>query len=415
MIPDKPSARSNQVTPGPITRLIVALTAAVLVLSGCGTILPRNAVPEELRSAADIPGIVRARFWGDAIPPNYEQGIAELSDEQLKYEFPALYDRPHNYLAISGGGAQGAYGAGILVGWTEAGDRPEFQMVSGVSTGALIAPFAFLGPDYDEVLREVYTTTSTPDILIPRSWFSVPFSDAAAQSTPLLELIRRHVDDDVMAAIAKEHRKGRLLFIGTTDLDQMRSRIWNIGSIASSGQRGAKELVHKIMLASASIPGAFPPVRIPVEAGGQSYDELHVDGGTTTQVFVYPSALDWRKGLERLKAEGRATTWVIRNAKLTPDSEVVEQKLVPIAARSISSLIRTQGIGDLYLIFMLSLRDGVDYNLAHIPESFDRKSKEPFDKDYMNQLFELGYSLGKGGYPWSKTPPGWLRRTTESR
>ena len=394
-----------------LANLVTGTIAVVLFLTGCSTVIPRNPVPEELWPVAQIPGIDLARFWGDQIPPQLEQQFHSLSEDQLQARLPALFGQPHNYLAISGGGAEGAFGAGILVGWSKAGDRPEFQIVSGVSTGALIAPFVYLGPAYDDVLEEVYTTTSTPDILTPRSWLTIPFSDAAAESAPMLALIRRHIDDDIIGAIAAEHRKGRRLFIGTTDLDQMRARIWDIGAIAASGRVGAKDLVHKIMLASASIPGAFPPVRIAVEANGQIYHELHVDGGTTTQVFLYPAAIDWRKGLQRLKVHEEPVTYVIRNAKLTPDAEIVPQKLIPIASRSISSLIRTQGRGDLFLIYGLCVRDGIDYNLAYVPESFNETANEVFDPVYMRKLFDLGYSLGKAGYPWEKAPPGWSPAT----
>lgn len=390
--------------------LPLLLAGALALLSGCSTVLPRNPLPVELEAVAQVPGIAEARFWGDDIPPQIERRIREMSDEAIQSGYPALYGRPHNYLAISGGGSDGAYGAGILIGWSEAGDRPQFQLVTGVSTGALIAPFAFLGPAYDDVLREVYTTTATEDILRTRNWLSIPFSDSAADSTPLLEMIRKHVDDDVIEAIGVEHRKGRRLFIGTTDLDHMRPRIWDIGAIAASGQPGARDLVHKIMLASASIPGAFPPVRINVQAQGQVYDELHVDGGTTAQVFVYPAAIDWRELMERLDVPGEANIFVIRNSALDPHPEEVEPNLVSIAERSISSLIRTQGIGDLYMIYMLTVRDGGSYHLAYIPDDFDLQSQEPFDKAYMNELFDLGWRQGKDGYPWKAYPPGWVHR-----
>jgi hypothetical protein len=164
------------------------------------------------------------------------------------------------------------------------------------------------------------------------------------------------------------------------------------------------------MLASASIPGAFPPVRINVQAQGQVYDELHVDGGTTAQVFVYPAAIDWRELMERLDVPGEANIFVIRNSALDPHPEEVEPNLVSIAGRSISSLIRTQGIGDLYMIYMLTVRDGGSYHLAYIPEDFDLQSQEPFDKAYMNELFDLGWRQGKDGYPWKAYPPGWVHR-----
>jgi predicted patatin/cPLA2 family phospholipase len=389
--------------------LLVLFSIALVLNSACTTLVPRNPAPITKGSSAQIPGITNARFWGDDIPTHIEHKLKTLSDEEIRTGYPALYKRPHNYLALSGGGQNGAFGAGLLTGWSEAGNRPEFQMVTGISTGALAAPFAFLGPSYDHVLKEVYTSTRTEDILDFKNWVSILLSDAAADSSPLMKMIRRHVTDDIIDAIAAAHRKGRRLYIGTTDIDRMRPRIWDIGEIAASGQKGSKSLIHKIMLASASIPGAFPPVRISVESGGKLYDELHVDGGTTSQVFVYPAAINWQKVLRRLKVPGAARIFVIRNASLVPHPEHVRQRILPIAGRSISSLIRTQGIGDLYLIYMLSKRDGTDYNLAYIPDDFDEESKESFDIQYMNKLFELGYTLSRNGYKWEKTPPGWVR------
>lgn len=386
----------------------------MLLLVGCATLVPRDPAPIELADSAQIPGIPNARFWGDDIPPSLERALVEGTDELFRNRFPAMYRHPHEYLAISGGGADGAFGAGLLVGWSQAGGRPEFQIVTGISTGALIAPWAFLGSAYDHVLREIYTTVTTVDLVRKKRWFRIPFSESAADSTPLLHMIERHMDDAVVAAIAAQYRMGRRLYIGTTDLDYMRPRIWDIGAIADSGQPGAKELIQKVMLASASIPGAFPPVRFNVEAAGRTYDELHVDGGTTTQVFVYPAAIDWRKVMDRLQVPGSPRIFVIRNSAPHPKREVVAAKLAPIARASIASLIRTQGIGDLYLIYMLSIRDGADFNLAYIPAEFDGESQEMFDQGYMNKLFDLGYRLAENGYPWEKTPPQWADKTAEA-
>jgi predicted acylesterase/phospholipase RssA len=335
--------------------------------------------------------------------------LQTLSREEIKADYPALYGQPHNYLAISGGGANGAFGAGLLVGWTHAGNRPMFQMVTGISTGALIAPFAYLGADYDPVLKEVYTTITTKDIIRERPLLKILGADAVADSTPLLMLIQRHVGDEVITAIAAAHRTGRRLFIGTTDLDYMRPRIWDIGAIASSGRPEAKRLVHRIMLASASIPGVFPPVHIIVTAEGLLYDEMHVDGGVCSQVFVYPAAMNWRNVLDKLDVPGSANIHVIRNSNLQPTHKTVESKLTDIAGRSISSLIRTQGIGDLYLIYMLALRDRANFRLAYIPDDFDAVPEEPFDTAYMNKLFDRGYQMAQDGYPWEETPPGWYK------
>jgi predicted acylesterase/phospholipase RssA len=385
------------------------LLAVVFLLLGCGKVQIRNPVPAPMQEEARVMGRMDLRFWGDDIPPHIEQRLQTLSDEQIQADFPALFGRPHNYLAISGGGSNGAFGAGVLVGWSRAGNRPMFQMVTGISTGALIAPFAFLGPDYDFVLQEVYTTISTEDILRERRLIKILGADAAADSTPLLAMIQRYVSEDVITAIAKQHRSGRRLYIGTSDLDHMRPRIWDIGAIAASGEPGAKELVHQVMLASASIPGVFPPVHVTVEAKGVFYEEMHVDGGVCSQVFVYPAAMDWRSLLDRLQVSNPATTYVIRNSSLRPAYKAVELKLTAIAERSISSLIHTQGLGDLFMIYMLSRRDRGNYRLAYIPDDFDEKSTEPFDTSYMNKLFERGYAMARDGYPWADTPPGWRK------
>ena len=388
-------------------RLGGATVVLLLVLSGCASVLPRNTVPLEAVGTAQIEGIPDARFWGDDISPHLKYEMDNLTPEEIRSGFPALYGQPHNYLAISGGGANGAFGAGVLGGWSATGNRPEFQMVTGISTGALIAPFAFLGSDFDHVLKEVYTTISTKDIVEKRPLLSLLTGDAAADTTPLQGLLKKYVNNEVIAAIGVEHRRGRGLYVGTTDLDYMRPMIWDIGAIAASGQPGAAKLVRKILLASASIPGAMPPVRIDVMVNGKTYDEMHVDGGTAAQVFVYPSSTDWSQVLKLLDVQGETTAYVIRNSRFKTSYKVVEPKVTPIAGRSISSLIRTQGIGDLYMIYMLTQRDGIDYQLAYIPDEFERQAEEPFDMDYMNELYELGYQMAVKGYPWIDEPPGW--------
>jgi predicted acylesterase/phospholipase RssA len=320
--------------------------------------------------------------------------------------FEGIYGKPHAYLAISGGGANGAYGAGFLVGWTAAGTRPEFTMVTGVSTGALIAPFAFLGSDYDDELEALYTTMSTKDIAVMKGFLKGLRSDAMADTTPLRALIEAYVSNDVIEAIAVEHRRGRRLWIGTANLDVGRPVIWDLGAIAASGHAGRARLIHDVLQASAAIPVAFPPVLIPVEAGGRTYDEMHVDGGTAQQVFVYPAEMNWARAVARLNVAGRPTVYVIRNAFIEADFNGVPRKVLPIASRSIQALIRTQGLGDLYQIYALCLRDGNDFRLAHIPAEFTEQAAEDFDPVYMAKLFAHGYQAAKNGYDWREEPPG---------
>lgn len=384
------------------------LAAAALAgsLYGCAGTPPRNPLPLELTKQAVIPGIPEARFWGNEWPRFSMERIETFSDVDFKRHFPAIYKTEHNYLAISGGGANGAFGAGLLVGWTEAGTRPEFSMVTGVSTGALSAPFAFLGPDYDDELMAVYTTTATEQVARMRNIVAAAFSDSIVDTAPLREMIKRYIDTDIIEAIAREHARGRRLYIGTVNLDASRAVIWSIGDIAASNYARKEELIRDVLLASASIPVAFPPVMVSVEADGRIFDEMHVDGGTGSQVFVYPAAINWKEITRQFKVRGTPRVYIIRNSFLNPDYRGVKRGIIPIGIRTIDSLIRTQGIGDLYQIYALSTRDGNKFNLAYIPASFTEEPTESFDPDYMKKLFNLGHKMALDGYPWKKKPPG---------
>ena len=384
---------------------IIIFILSALLMSGCATGHKRTPLPEAYGDIAQIPFIPNARFWGDTVPSGIQENLAEMKEEIRETEPEAKY-KPIDYLAISGGGANGAFGAGLLAGWTAAGTRPEFRIVTGISTGALIAPFAFLGKEYDAKLEKFYTTTSTKDILEKRALLSLLTADSAADTTPLRELLANIIDEKMLEAIIAEHDKGRRLYVGTTNLDAQRPVIWNIGIIAKSGAPNALQLVRDIMVASASIPGAFTPIYIDVEADGHRYDEIHVDGGTSSQVFLYPASLDMRWVKKQVGLKGKSHIYVIRNSRIEPDWKTVSSKIVPILGNTISTLIRTQGIGDLYRIYLGALRDGMEYNVAFIPSDFKEEPKEAFDPEYMGKLFDLGYQMAQNGYPWEKTPPG---------
>jgi predicted acylesterase/phospholipase RssA len=281
-------------------------------------------------------------------------------------------------------------------------------MVTGISTGALTAPFAFLGPDYDDVLEKVYTATSTKDILKKRNILFTLFSDSMYDTKPLKALIAKYFTADVIGAIATEHQSGRRLYVGTVNLDASRSVIWNIGAIASSNYPHKLELIHNILRASAAIPIAFPPVGIRVENNGRQYEELHIDGGTGSQVFVYPATVDFREIKKKLRVQGTPNVYVIRNSFLESHHRGIKRNILPIAFRSIESLIRTQGIGDLYQIHALCERDGNDFNLAYIPAEFNEVPSEMFDQVYMGKLYNLGYRMASKGYPWDKAPPDFI-------
>lgn len=210
-----------------------------------------------------------------------------------------------------------------------------------------------------------------------------------------------------MAAIAAEYKKGRVLDIVTTNLDAARPVAWNIGRVASNGSPQALQLIRDVMLASASIPAAFPPVMFEVEADGKRYDELHVDGGATSVLYLYPIGLDWGKLAERLEVKGKPNVYILRNGVWQKHYESVDRSTIPIALRSMDSLMGSAVLGDAYRIYLATQRDGIDYHLAYMPETFDEESSEPFDKEYMTRLFDLGYQMAKEGYKWHGVPPGY--------
>jgi hypothetical protein len=382
------------------------ILAAALSIPACSSLHNRNPIPPDLKETAQIAGFERVRFFADAPPPRWAERVGQPR-AALKASFPALFGREHTYLAVSGGGQDGAFGAGLLKGWTEHGDRPEFSLVTGISTGALIAPLAFLGPDYDPALEEIFTAYETDDLLEDRPILGIVFGDSAVKVAKFAGLIAKYIDDEVVERLAEQHQRGRRVWIGTTDLDAARPVIWDVGAIAASGLPGAKELIHKVLRASASIPGVFPPVYFDADAGGRRYDEIHVDGGATSQVFLYPTSIDWRVVLRRFEVPGTPQVYLIRNSSLRAPSDVVDPAgILEIAGKSVSSLIRTQGIGDLYTIYYTLQRDGLTYNLADIPPTFELESEEPFDQKYMRALFDIGYKMARDGYPWEHLPPG---------
>lgn len=390
-----------------ITNLIVA---ALVLMQGCAMAPSRlPAVPSELTAKAEIPGMPRIRHVvsGDMTE------LIEIALEALQREQDYLAKQgykgtlpPAVYLAISGGGDKGAFTAGLMNGWTATGTRPEFKLVTGISTGALIAPFAFLGPKYDALLKEVYTTISPKDVIAPRNFIEGILSDAMADSAPLLKLTRKSVNADMLKAIAAEYARGRLLLIATADLDARRSIIWDMGKIATYGGPQALDLFVRIMIASASIPGGFPPTMFEVEVDGKRYQEMHVDGGIMAQVFAYPAAIRVKELAAAAGVTRERRLYVIRNARLDPDWAQVERKTMSIAGRAVTSLIHSQGIGDLYQIYATAERDGVDFNLGFIPSSFNEPHKEEFDNQYMRTLYDTGYDMALQGFPWLKVPPG---------
>lgn len=385
--------------------------AVSFAMSGCSLLPTRqSAVPQDLTDKAEAVGLPGVRYLvGPKMPEFTRDAMDSFYREQTYRAEQGLVGPlpPVNFLAISGGGDNGAFGAGLMCGWTATGNRPQFKGVTGISTGALIAPFAFLGPKYDFVLRKVYTDTSPKDIMVPRYLLAaIIFDDAMADNAPLGHLVKEYITEDTLKEIAQEYQRGRLLLIATTNLDARQAVIWNMGKIAASGRPEALDLFHKILLASAAIPGAFPPMMIDVEANGNRYQEMHVDGGAMAEVFLYPPALKVGELTKQEHIVRERNLYVIRNARLDPEWAEVERRTMSIAARAVDSLIHSQGVGDLYKIYAEAQRDGISFNLGYIPKSFNAPHKEEFDTEYMRKLFQTGYDLAVKGYQWDKTPPG---------
>lgn len=386
---------------------LVALACAIA--GGCATIIDRDAVPAALTSSAIVPHLAHARFWGDEVPSDLPAFIRTYLPNVGKMATARTTDakgRPVvEYLAISGGAGDGAYGAGFLAGWTARGDRPTFEVVTGVSAGAIIAPFAFLGAKYDARLKEIWTQYKTDDIAKPQIFSGILGGSALADTSPLKTLIDKYVDRSLIDAVSQEYRAGRVLLVGTTNIDAQRPVFWNMGEIASSTHPSALELFRQVILASASIPGAFPPVRIRVVAGSKTHEEMHVDGGTTRQVFVAPAQASLRAFDGLYTRPPLRRIYIIKNGKLTPEYEPVSPSTISISTRSLFTLTKAQAIGDINRIWAIAQRDGAEFNLTSIPAGFTQQAKEPFDQPYMQALYRRGLEEGRSGQGWSKTPP----------
>jgi hypothetical protein len=401
-----------QRTPDTLRRMKAAIWLCFVVLSvtfvGCGPLKIRNVVPAELVDVAVVPGMPGVRFHGDELDPELKESLL-LSWKQEKQTLGLKDHEPFpetSYLAISGGGPDGAFGAGLLVGWTQHGSRPQFKIVTGVSTGALIAPFAFLGSEYDEQLKTVYTTIGDKDIFKVRSLVTIFRGDSVADTTPLFTLTEKYITEGMLDKIAIEHQKGRRLLVGTTNLDTQRPVIWDMGAIAGSSSPDRVKLFRKVLVASASIPVAFSPQYIDVVAGGQKFEEMHVDGGTTRELFLYPVGLRLIDLRESVGIHRRGNLFMIVNNHLGAQYEPTKSRLNAIAMRSIFTLTKSTARGDLIALYLSSERDNISFNLASIPDEIKLESRSVFDQQYMKKLFSIGYGMSVNGFPWASVPPG---------
>jgi hypothetical protein len=391
----------------------LATTLVVLLLTGCGTLL-RDPVPLEAQNDPSIPGFTDIRFFPltDVEPMRKAIREAFLTETPDNYETLADGWRRYNYLAVSGGGSDGAFGAGILNGWSARRNRPAFKVVTGVSTGALIAPLAFLGSAHDPQIKEAYTTVDRGEVLVERHLISILWEESVADNKPLQKLVDTYITPEVLDAIAVEHAKGRRLYVASTNMDREEPVIWDMGAIASSKNPAGLELFRSVLVASASIPAVFPPTLVKVTLNGKQYDEMHCDGGVFFQSFFVGALVDLPALIREAHPDysGRMiqSLYVIRNGSTTPNRKQIPRGLRSISGRAIGTMLKVSGMNDLYRLFLSTEHDRVDFYYIALPADYVRSTDEEFNEAEMNRQYQLGYQLGASGIPWRRSPPGYV-------
>jgi hypothetical protein len=393
-----------------VIRALIAcgFLAFAVSVGGCaGT--PRLAVPEALASKVTVSGGLQGiRYWGDVPPKNFKALATEMLLQKLA-SGDQSYKRggtPHvKVLILSGGGDNGAYGAGLMNGWTARGTRPKFDIVTGVSTGALIGPFAFLGSKYDAKLKKIYTAYTAKDYYTAQPLNGLLGGSSLADNHPMFQLITRYADKKMIDEIAHEHNKGRRFLVQTTNLDAQRPVIWDMGAIANYKTKGARDLFRRVLLASAAIPAIFPPVHIKVQVDGKYYEEMHVDGGTVSQQAGLSAwTLSTVDVARKRKLKPRRTIYIVRNNTVGPEWLSVDNNTLKIMARATSTTIKYQGNADLYMDYYAIKKRGSDFNVTAIGRDFGVKYVGPFNKEYMSKLYQYGYQKARVGVLWFKNP-----------
>jgi hypothetical protein len=384
-----------------VRKLLPLVVLAFLPILAACSFMPRDSFTATEQAMAKVPGLPNSRFWVD--------GSAQELHAFFRGFVPGAAGS-FEVLALSGGAYDGAYGAGVINGWTAAGTRPKFAVVTGVSAGALIAPLAFLGPSYDEEIEHSFTQSAAQFLGDLGSIFSM-VGGAELRRSSLADLVGHFVDSRLLNAVAAEHAKGRRLLILTTNIDAQRGVVWDMGAIAASGHPNARQLFTDVLIASASIPGLFAPTFIEVEANGRTFREMHVDGGATSEVFIVPDVLlDGGMGIPNSKHE-RARVWVVINNHVTPQFEVVEAGILPTMSRSVSTLIKGNSKQTLFAAAEFVGHDR--FNLTYIDDRFDETLKARYGADvspgfnapYMTALYRYGYEKARSGHLWTHEVP----------
>ena len=370
-------------------------TAAISIIAGaiaaCAT--PRAPFTATQAFNAQLPGFPQIREFADAARAKLQMDPAKINSKQ---DFA--------FLALSGGGADGAFGAGVLNGWTVSQERPQFTIVSGASTGALMAPFAFLGPEYDDDIKAMYTAGHAEQFAKAATVTNVLFGAGLISENSAYRIISQYITPRLLANVAREHRKGRRLYVITTNLDAQRPVLWDMGAIAASERPDANALFTEVITASASFPGVFSPVLIDVQADGHRFSEMHVDGELTDPIFVGPEKILKSLGISRT-ASVHKSMYVLINTKLEPSFELTENSPVQVPGRAIFTLTKTERRNSVVAAYEFARRNGFKFNLTYLPRDIPDKGSVEFDTGYMRSLFAYGYELGRSGAAWHPSPP----------
>jgi predicted acylesterase/phospholipase RssA len=374
-------------------RILTAL-APLLLAAGCTTSRPYP--PPSLPATARL---VEIRPGPDGGSP-VRQAAAIDTEESARHA-------PRDVLVLSGGGMVGAYTVGVLKGWSASGRRPRFDVVTGVSTGALIAPFAFLGPDYDDLLERGYTGVRPGDLYRLRYPTSLLWSDSLADAEPLRRRVEAEITPELVARVAREHASGRRLYVGTTNLDTKSLVVWDLGAIAAGDDPHKVGLIREVLLASCAVPGLLPPVPITVGVNNRPRSELHVDGGVNVSLFLPPSVLGLRRCEDGPAAATGTTVHAIVAGKLRPEGRPVERRFLRVSGESLAAMLQARLEGDLLKVYVQSRHAGAAFRLTGVPEEV------PLDANWMGldgpalrRLFDAGYEVGAGGTAWRTEPPG---------
>lgn len=369
-----------------------ALVLLATVLGACAT--PRLAAPPKLIDQVSPPGFPpQVRF----LSSDRDYLVAHLG--RAVRSLTAAAHGPIRILALSGGGAGGAFGAGVLYGLARTGQPTDFQVVTGVSAGALLAPFAFLGPSWDPQMKDAFDSYRTEHLLQRRPWLGFLVHPGIYSRGPLIALVNHFVTPRLIRAVAAQARKGRMLLVATTDLDKQESVIWNMGLIAQHGGPAALKLFAKVLVASASIPGVFPPVMIRVQRGDKTYQEMHVDGGTTLPFFVASDITDVLP-LRLPQLEG-ARVYVIVNGQLSTYPRTTLQAPMAVIARSFSAALMHASRRALVLAAVFVRHFGMTLHFTYLPMTYPFEGSLDFKYQNMHQLFTYGERCARSGRIWT--------------